>query len=132
MKKHLPLASSTLLLLIGTLSLSGCAAAVGAAAGGAGTYAYLNGRLKEVENHPQSTVIKATKAALEDLKLPITKETDDGNEHTIVAHSADDKITIYLLRQTDNTTEITISVGLLGDEKYSQMILDRIKSHLPN
>lgn len=131
MKNRLPLIPS-LLVLAGTLALAGCAAAVGAAAGGAGTYAYFNGRLKDVENYPQSTVIKATKSALDDLKLPITKETDDGNEHTIIAHSAEDKISIYLLRQTDNTTEITISVGLLGDEKYSQMILDRIKAHLPN
>ena len=121
------------MLLASVLTLgSGCALfVIGAAAGaGAGTYAYVNGELKETEGVSLDTAYTATLAAMNDLQYAVESKPKDGMTATItVRTAADKKIVVTLTKQSATTTEIRIRVGTFGDEALSRQVLDKIKSH---
>ncbi|HUW20262.1 MAG TPA: DUF3568 family protein [Sedimentisphaerales bacterium] len=108
----------------------GCmVAAVGA--GAAGTVAYLKGDLEAVESKNIDTVYRATKAALNEMGLKVTKDSKDTLGAEIVARDAGDKkITIKLKTTAENTTKLSIRVGMFGDETKSRLIYDRIREKL--
>lgn len=110
----------------------GCAVLlVGAAAGaGAGTYAYVNGELKDSETVSLDTARNATLAAMKDLGYAVVDNQKDGLTAKITAVSTGDKkIYVTLTKQSDTVTEIRIRVGTFGDQNLSQQILEKIKSH---
>jgi hypothetical protein len=110
----------------------GCALfVVGAAAGaGAGTYAYVNGELKETEGVTFDTAYNATLAALSDLQYAVVSKPKDTAAATITARTATDKkVVVVLTKQSATTTEIRVRVGIFGDESLSRVVLDKIKSH---
>jgi len=121
------------MLLAGVLIFeSGCAVLlVGAAAGaGAGTYAYVNGELKETDNVAYDTAGDATLAAMKDLGYAVVDNKKDALTTKITAVSTGDKkVYITLTKQSATATEISIRVGTFGDEALSRQILDKIKSH---
>jgi len=121
-------------LLAGALMFGGgCALFLigGAAAAGAGTYAYVNGELKETEGAAYDTVYNATLAAMNDLQYAVVSKEKDAINATINARtSGDKKIEIKLVKQSATVTEIHIRVGTFGDEALSRQILDKIKAHL--
>lgn len=115
------------------LSQTGCVLLVagGAAAAGAGTYAYVQGELKATESAPLDRVWAATQAAVTELELPITSRHKDALGARLLARtSSDKKVEINLKKVTDTTTEIRIRVGTWGDETLSRLILDKIKKRL--
>ena len=120
------------MLLAAVLALgSGCALfVVGAAAGaGAGTYAYMNGELKETEGVSYDAVYSATLAALGDMQYAVESKPKDAAKATITARtSTDKKVVVTLIKQSATVTEIHIRVGTFGDENLSRQILDKIKS----
>ena len=119
------------LLAVGTsFILQGCMLlAVGA--GAAGTVAYVRGDLEAVEAKKLDTVYDATKKALEQLELSISKDTKDAMSAEITARdSQDKKITVKLTAATEDSTKLSIRFGVFGDETKSRMIHDRIKKNL--
>lgn len=110
--------------------LSGCMLlAVGA--GAAGTVAYVRGDLEAVEAKKLDTVYDATKKALEQLELSISKDTKDAMSAEITARdSQDKKITVKLTAATEDSTKLSIRFGVFGDETKSRMIHDQIKKNL--
>ena len=119
----------TLVLALG----NGCALFVvgGAAAAGAGGYAYANGVAKSTESAPLNKVWSASLSAMKDLEFPVTSQKKDALEAELVARNASDKkITVSLKKLSDTTTEVRIRVGTFGDESLSRVILDKIKKHL--
>ena len=115
--------------LMMTIVLQGClVAAVGA---GAGTVAYLRGDLETTEAKGIDTVYAATKKAMEQLELNVSRDTKDALSAEIVARDAQDKkITINLKSTTEGTTKISIRVGTFGSETKSILIYDQIKKNL--
>lgn len=127
------------LILLATLCLPsmGCLAAglcvAGAAAAGAGTYAYMSAR--RIQDYPvgyQETVL-ATRAALTDLGFPLLEQKLDETPGTIVSSTGNNtRITIDLTTTTSPiptdgaTTRVGVRVGLAGDDSVSERILDEI------
>ena len=107
----------------------GClVAAVGA---GAGTIAYIKGDLEVVESKNIDVVYEATEKAVEQLGLNVSKKTKDALSATIVARDAQDKkVTIKLKATTENTTKISIRVGIFGSETKSRLIYEQIRDNL--
>jgi Protein of unknown function (DUF3568) len=119
----------TCLLVGAAVLVQGClVAAVGV---GAGTVAYLRGDLKAVEAKDIDTVYAAAKTAAKQLELTVTKDTKDEMSAVIVARDAQDKkITITLKAPTEDTTEISVRVGIFGNETKSRRIYEQIKENL--
>jgi len=109
--------------------VSGCvAAAIGA---GAGTVAYIRGDLELTESAELDAVYKAAVNATEELELNLTSKTKDALSATIVSRDAQDKkVTIKLKAITEDSTKISIRIGLFGDEIKSKLIYDKIKDNL--
>ena len=107
----------------------GCiVAAVGA---GAGTIAYIKGDLEVVESKNIDAVYEATEKAVEQLGLNVNKKTKDAMSATIVARDAQDKkVTIKLKATTENTTKISIRIGIFGSETKSRLIYEQIRENL--
>ena len=121
------------MLMAGILTLgSGCALlVVGAAAGaGAGTYAYVDGELKDTESVPYDTACAATISAMKDLGYAVVGDQRDAITAKITARTTGDKkVQITLTKQAAKVTEIRIRVGVFGEEELSRQILAQIKSH---
>ncbi len=117
--------------ILSVLLTTGCVALVaGAGAGAAGTV-YVMGKLQERLEATVPEVQKAALAGLKDLKLPIQKNEGDKLSATIESETADDKtIWIQIKFISDSLSEVTIRVGLTGDEVRSRELLQAIKQHL--
>jgi hypothetical protein len=126
------------LLTIGLMTLmlvggNGCALFVvgGAAAAGAGGYAYIKGEAKSTEGSSLDKTWNATLTAMKELEFPIIKQGKDAIAGELTARNATGKdIHIYEKKLSDTATEISIRVGTFGDEALSRTILMKIKSHL--
>lgn len=120
-----------MLMLVGTAVLvKGCAvAAVGA--GAAGTVAYVMGDLEAVESKELSIVHEATLEAVKELELNVTKDMKDALSAVIVVRDAQDKkVTIKLKATAEETTQLSIRVGLFGNETKSRLIYQKIHENL--
>jgi hypothetical protein len=118
--------------LIGlSLSLCGCIALLAGAVGGAGTAAWLSGKLVQEYNVPSDRAIKATHNALSSLKFPITKETTTNDVTQIMSKYSDGKtIWIDIKSTTQAACRIEIRVGATGTKEAERKILTKISAYL--
>jgi len=117
-------------LLASAVFIQGCVA-VAVGVGAAGTVAYIRGDLEAVESENIEAVYEATQNALEELQLKVTKKAKDAMTATIIVRDAEDKkITIKLNATAENTTKLSIRVGMFGDERKSRMIYQKIRDNL--
>jgi hypothetical protein len=119
------------------LGNAGClVAAVAGAAGGAAGYAYYKGEycrpfLANVED-----VRAATRKALAELRMPITKDEATADGARIEAGAGDESVAITLKLQNSPVpgegpaTQVGVRVATWGDEPLSQRLLDQISFHL--
>lgn len=116
---------------LSVLLTTGCVALMlGAGAGAAGTV-YVMGKLEERVEASVPKVQKAAVAGLKDLKLPIHKNTGDKLSAQIESETADEKtIWIRVKFVSEKLSELSIRVGLTGDEQRSREILRAIKRHV--
>jgi hypothetical protein len=123
------------------LANGGClAAAVGAsvaAAGGTAGYLYYKGNIPNDFNADINTTWVATKAALADLRMPLTRENRDGQKGTLETKTGTgDTVTLYLETRPIQVpadgpiTRVNVRVGTLGDEKISDRLLEQIAFRL--
>lgn len=119
-----------LLLVSPVVLVEGCVvAAVGG--GAAGTVAYIRGDLETVEEKDIDAVYKATEKALEELGLKVSKKTKDAMSAVIVARDAQDKkVTIKLNATAEETTKLSIRIGMFGSETKSRLICQKIHDNL--
>ena len=121
---------SSVLLLTFLPFISGCAVLLAGSAG-AGTVAYIKGGLQTNLEVPLEKSVEATKNALENLKFIKISEQVDNLTGEIIARTAQDKkITIKLNKVTENTTKISIRVGIFGDQSLSHSLLEEIQKEL--
>jgi len=138
MKIYNPLKKVRLALAVGAAAAaltltSGCFLfAVGAAgAAGAGTVAYVEGRLTATLGKPYEAVSAAAGRAVQQLQFFQIGDTKDALSDMLVARTAEDKkIKIVVTRISDQLTRVEIRVGTFGDQAISQTILDRINANL--
>ncbi|MCX5708955.1 MAG: DUF3568 family protein [Candidatus Omnitrophica bacterium] len=118
--------------LIGlSLSLCGCVVLLAGAVGGAGTAAWLSGKLVQEFNVPSDRAIRATHNALEGLKLPINKETTTSEVTQIMSRYTDGKtIWIDIKSTTSAACRIEIRVGATGTKEAERKILTKISAYL--
>ncbi|MHC4068250.1 MAG: DUF3568 family protein [Planctomycetota bacterium] len=119
------------LLLSGLAVLAqGCVvAAVGA--GAAGTVAYVRGDLETVETAGLETLYKASLEALDELELAVVQKAKDAMTAEIISRDAEDKkIRIKLKSTAEGMTELSIRIGMFGDETKSRLIYEAIKKEL--
>ncbi len=109
---------------------TGCIALVAGGVAGAGGYAYYKGELKTTEGQPLEKVWAATEKAVTNLDLRVTSSKKDGLSGSVEAEGADGKrITIRAKTLTDNSTELRIRTGIIGDETQARRIRDSIISN---
>lgn len=119
------------ILLVGMAVFGQGCVAVAVGVGAAGTVAYVRGDLESVESENIEAVYEATQKALEELELRVTKKTKDAMTATITIRDAEDKkITIKLDSTAENTTKLSIRVGVFGDERKSRLIYQKIRDKL--
>ena len=110
--------------------LSGCVAVLAGAAG-AGTVAWVQGRLDATLDANFDQAEKAADRAVTQLQFVKVNEEKDALTATLIARTAEDKkIEIKVVRVGDTTSRVQISVGVFGDEGQSLAILDKIKANL--
>lgn len=110
--------------------LQGClVAAVGL--GAAGTIAYVRGDLEAVEAAKLDVVYDATLKALDKLELKVTSKSKDELSGLIIARDAQDKkITVKFKTVSEDTTNLSIRVGVFGSETKSRLLYQEIREIL--
>jgi hypothetical protein len=110
--------------------MSGClAAAVGV--GAVGTVAYVKGDLEAVEAKNIDAVYAATRRAVKPLGIAVTKDFKEALSAEIVGRDTDDRnTTIRLKALSDNTTKLSIRVGIFGNKVRSSLIYQKIHDSL--
>jgi hypothetical protein len=131
MRAHVLVLSALLALTV--VGSSGClVAAVGV--GAAGTVAYMAGDLETQVSQDLDTLYAASREALESLELNLIegKGGKDALSATLVARDIQDKkVQIKMTAVTNELTELSIRVGVFGDETKSQLIYQEILKNLP-
>ncbi len=126
-KKALALLCLVLLLV----NVCGCIALLAGAAGGAGTAAWLSGKLSQEVNVPFERALTAAKSGLKSLGLKITKETVKENSAQVMSNYTDGKtIWVDIHRISPSASKIEVRVGATGDQGAAGKILDKIKRYL--
>lgn len=119
----IPLTAFGLLLLM----TGGCATPVK----GTGSIAYTRGSLVSNEAVGMDDAWDACHGAIKRLEFEEESAAKDALEATLVAKSATDRrITFYLRRITDKSTEVRIRVGMFGDERMAREIHDAFRKSL--
>jgi hypothetical protein len=109
---------------------SGCFV-VAAGAAGAGTVAFVEGKLVVSLPNSYDAVVHASDRAIKQMQFYKLTDVRDALTSTFTARTADDKkLTIEVERKADDLTEVEIRIGTFGDKPGSVAILDQIKSDL--
>jgi hypothetical protein len=114
---------------------SGCVVPVvligAGAAGGVGSYAYINGQVDATVSATYERTWAATISALKELEFPITSQTKDNWQGQIAAKNASGKaVRIKIKKISDSAAEMQIRVGTFGDEALSHVILSKVQKYL--
>lgn len=117
--------------LIGITALNGgCMLAV-VGLGAAGTVAYVRGDLQSTESAGIDDVYQASLKALDELELHPTTKSKDALSAVIIARDAEDKkVTIKLKAAAEDSTKLSIRIGVFGSETKSRMIYQKIQENL--
>jgi hypothetical protein len=112
------------------MTLAGCWLVVGAAGGAAGAI-YVKGQLKDRLDAPVARVHEAARAALKDMGLSLHEDKADQLSAQVESKFADGThVWITINADGEENSNITIRVGVLGDEGKSRAVLDAIKKRL--
>lgn len=124
---------SQLALVLALFGSAGCAMFLVGAGAGAGAVAYAKGKLDTAEPASLERVWNASLETAHELKYVITETNKRATAALLVARSPrDEKLEISMKSAPDNTTELSIRAGAIGNEEQSRLVLDRIRSHLKN
>ena len=121
------------LLVMGTFLISGCMAALvgGAAVGaGSGTYFFINGEMKTDYYHSFDSAWNACQKTVADMRgLDVLPEKEIG-EAMITTTIDGERVKVSVTYKAKNVTTVSVRVGLLGNERSSQLIQDKIGDNL--
>jgi Protein of unknown function (DUF3568) len=110
---------------------SGCVVAAAGAAAGAGTVAWVEGKLVVTVDSGYDNAVRATDTTIAQLQFLKLSDDRDALTATLTARTAEDKkVIIDLKREGDHLTKLEIRVGDFGDKPLEQAIFDRIRTNL--
>ncbi|MFH1457826.1 MAG: DUF3568 family protein [Candidatus Omnitrophota bacterium] len=120
-----------IVLIFFLVNLYGCVALLAGAAGGAGTAAWLSGKLSQEVNASFDRALKAAKLGLEFMKFKVTKETVKDDIAQLISNYSDGRtIWVDIRRVTDSASRIEVRVGAAGDRQAAQKVLNQIRRYL--
>jgi hypothetical protein len=129
-----PLFTTVSVVLLATLPAGGCAALVAAGVGagaGVGTYAFVEGNATATEKADMDKTWAAAQKTVADMEFTVKSTKKDEMQAKLYAERADGKdVTITLDRKGQELTEISVRVGVFGDEPTSRVIIDSISHNL--
>ncbi|MFH1913244.1 MAG: DUF3568 family protein [Pseudomonadota bacterium] len=128
--KTITRATATALLLVTLLCSAGCGAILLGGAAAAGTYVYLDGQARNTYSASLQQGYDASLAACRELTIPVTSKAKDGTSAKITGKLSGDTVIISMKLVGDNLTQITVRVGMFGDESTSRRIHATISRHL--
>ncbi len=112
-------------------TMCGCIALVAGAAGGAGTAAWISGKLSQEFPASQQRCVSAVKSALKSLNLDVEKETVKSDVAQIISRYTDGKtIWIDIHRITKNSNRIGVRVGASSDKEAAHKIMEKIERYI--
>src|SRR3954468_12122279 len=130
MKAMLRVSGMIAVMAIMVMTQSGCLVAAAAGAAG-GTVAYMKGDVEAVVEGNVQQTFDATKAAMDELKMPLLATWASAMEGHVEARvGTDNKATVNINGQSEKISKVTIRVGTFGDQGLSQAILEKIKANL--
>lgn len=112
------------------LVMGGCGAVIVGGGAALGTYAYVNGEATGTYDATLDTAFVAAKGACSALGIPVTKEEKDNSSARIVGKFNGDTVTISMKLVGEDITEISVRVGLWGNEGSSRRIHNSITIRL--
>ena len=113
------------------VQLYGCVALLAGAAGGAGTAAWLSGKLSQEVNVSFDRALQASRRGLESLKFKVTKETLKEDVAQLMSKYSDGRtIWVDVHRVADSASRIEVRVGATGDKEAAQKVLNQIRRYL--
>ncbi|MBN1905768.1 MAG: DUF3568 family protein [Deltaproteobacteria bacterium] len=118
-----------------SIALTSCAPAafIGGAALGLGGYKYYDGKLVVIYPVSLEKTFDASISAMENLEYQIYERQRKLTSGKIVTTgSIKDQIKLHFKYNSIEETEVTIRVGLMGDESVSNKIKDKISENLFN
>lgn len=127
------LKTAVLVLLLGVFVLQGCAVAIIGIGAGAGAVAYFNGKLTKTYESDYHETVRAGKATLQKLKIPITETVGDELKTQIRAKRTDGTpVTIEVVRIDQRFNEVSVRTGNVGvwDREVSEQIHGYIDARL--
>ena len=110
--------------------LAGCGVLIlGGAA--AGTVGYVSGDLNATLEGGFQSVVEATDSAISDNSIKeISKDANQNSVAYELRTPQDDKVLLTITRASKDLTNVTVRVGVFGDEPLSLHILDEIKTRV--
>ncbi len=137
MKKKIKKTSLILLLSFSVLTLNSCITTAiivgGAIIAAGGTYYYLDGNyIVELPNSPRDVYSATIKTIQTDSNFELKENTfDDGKGYVEVESKSDGELASIKIKSIGtNTTSITVRYGLVGDEKASEKLADKIAANI--
>lgn len=114
------------------MNIYGCVALLAGTAAGAGTAAWLSGKLTQEFNASYDRTINAAERALKSLNLEVTKISKTEDVAQVRSQYTDGKeIWIDIRKVTDSSTKVEVRVGAVkADTEASTKILKRIQTYL--
>jgi len=97
---------------------------------GAGGYKYYKDTVYAEVEHPVPQTHKAAIRTLEKFKIKISEQSFDNFSSKIRGTFADGDVLMIDMTSQENITHIKVKVGLLGDEKRSEIIARDIINNL--
>lgn len=97
-----------------------------------GEYTYLTGNLVSYESATLEKAWAATQEAIKQLEFTVKSTAKDALDARLEAKQADGTdVSVKLSKASESVTEVSVRVGLLGDQERSRLIMDKIKANLP-
>lgn len=127
---HLKKLIAALCVIAALSGLAGCGALIVGGASAAGTYVYMHGFLKRDYHTGIDHAFDASRAACRDFGIAVTEISKDGTSGAITGKYRDDTVWIRMKLVGDNQTEISVRIGLLGDEANSRRLHNAIARKL--
>jgi len=112
------------------LATAGCGAILVGGGAALGTFAYVNGEATGTYDTSLDKAFAASKAVCAELGIPVLKEEKDNSSAKIQGKLNGDTVIISLELVGEDITEISVRVGLWGNESASRRIHNAITFRL--
>jgi hypothetical protein len=113
---------------------TGCIALVVGAGAGAGTFAYVDGKLSRTYRADYQTTYEVCKGILADMKQPVLEEKTDGIQTTIRSQRSDETPMTITVRIIDpEWTEVAVRTGHIGvwkkeiSKQFHEFVAERLQ-----